>query len=828
MSRLYVLLALFISFSAAVRAADLTHAPSDQLLSTYKQLRSLQGSTQGALTENVVFKRDAATFTFTEGKLTFAAPVAGRVMGVVFEGRGTFELDPPGEIEQRQIARYGGGPKLVDSFRRAVFFFSDDSYKQLQSLLNMGQSGSPEEATKAFADAQGIYQNSFNDWWSNARAGNPQMQNLAARLLSDLTDSSSRGLFLADFKGEHSGDLLFQISWNRPSILLPYENIGDEVMLLHINRNGYYEWMAGFHLADEYASSPHPDHRTLLAHCLQETVDLDVSKDNRVSATAEMKYQVNEGAPRLLPLKLQGVLRISEVMDGTGQKLVFIQEDRKLDNDPWIILPAPARVGTPGTVKITYQEDSTHDSHIIENRGSGLFFVGARESWFPSFGAFDDRTNFVVNVHSPKKYKFLATGEPEKSQKEKDFQVTDWKSDIPLSVIGFNYGDFVAKSQSDRALTVTAYAGKEIPDELKSLQDSLAVAHLAHPGLGSVEGRLGIMTGGFNTASNAQYAANISFQALKFFEYCFGSLPFKHVSVTEQPVRGFGQSWPTLIFLPYDSLLDTTTRQSLHLQDSGEAREFYNLVAVHEMAHQWWGHVVGWKTYHDQWLSEGFAEFSASLYLRQFEPKKLESFWEMKRQQLLSKDRAGHRPVDVGPLWLGAQLPSYHEPDLYRNLIYNKGAYVLEMLRAIMYNSKLKNPNEPFLVMMRDFVSTYAGKSASTEDFRRIVEKHMGRPMDWFFTEWVYGTETPHYSYKVGMRDLGQGKTELSLSVTQSRVSRDFRMSVPIDVFIKGQPHQVGLATLQGSQTINGKVVLGFRPEKVELDADKSVLCTMQ
>ena len=79
----------------------------------------------------------------------------------------------------------------------------------------------------------------------------------------------------------------------------------------------------------------------------------------------------------------------------------------------------------------------------------------------------------------------------------------------------------------------------------------------------------------------------MSYSALKLYEYYFGSLPFRTVSVTEQPVRVFGQSWPTLIFLPYDSLPDATTRHSLGRQDFPEEREFYNVVAVHEMAHQW-------------------------------------------------------------------------------------------------------------------------------------------------------------------------------------------------------------------------------------------------
>jgi Peptidase family M1 domain len=831
MVRRAFLLVLLMGLPLAGLPADLATASCEQLLQVYQQLRSLQGSPQGAVAENVVFKRDAATFTFLDGRLTFAAPVEGHVLGAVFVGRGTFELRPPTAIGQRQISRFSGGPMLRDTFRQAVFFFSDGSLEQLQPQVRMRSDADAAQASKAFADAEGMYQETYNDWWSNVRSHNPRMRNLAARLLSDLTDPSSRGLFLADFKAEHAGDLLFQISWNRPSILLPDVNSGDEVMLLHTYRNNYYEWWAGFHLAEEYAQSPHPDHRTLVAHCSRETVDLDLSKDNHISATAEMEFQVQEGAPRLLPFNLRGVLRISGIEDASGKKLSFIQEDRKLDNDPWLILPEPAVAGKTYKVKISYREDSTRDSRIISQQGSGLYFVGARESWFPSFGAFDDRTNFVLNIHSPKKYQMVASGELGKSEKTKDSVETEWKTDLPLGVIGFNYGQFVEKKKSDAQLTVTAYSGKEVPDELKAVDAQLEQMEIAagpQGGQGGLAGRLGIMTGGFDTAANTQYAAGVSFQALKLDEFFFGKLPFKSVAVTEQPVRGFGQSWPYLIFLPYDSLLDSTTRQSLRLQNAPEAREFYNIVAVHEMAHQWWGHLVGWMTYHDQWLSEGMAEFSASLYLRQFEPKKLDSFWDLKRKWLLSKDAEGHRPVDVGPIWLGAQLPSYHEPELYRILVYDKGAYVLEMLRTLMRDPTSKNPDARFIATMHDFTSTYAGKNASTQDFQRMVEKHMGRSMDWFFNEWVYGTETPHYDFKYSLTDAGGGKTRLQMSVTQSGVSDSFRMEVPVDALVNGRTIRLGLMGVQGSRTATGSLVLPVRPNRVVLDAGRSILCTLR
>jgi hypothetical protein len=630
----------------------------------YSQLRQLRLGEQSAVAENFVWRREAGTFRFRDGRFSFAAPVGGRVVAAVFIGQASFELNPPTPIARRQISRFTREAKLEDSFRKAVFFFTDDSWAELGKLVQVAAAGDSQAAGKLLESAQRKYAESFNGWWANSRKGNFAMRNVPARMLADLTDLSSRGFFLADFEGERYGNLLYHVSWNRDPVVLPGFATDEEVILVHYQRDNYYEWWGGFHREDEYRRSAFPEHRALVARCHRERLEAEISPDNRLSAAAELEVQVPGGSVRLLPLNLEGVLRIESLTDAAGNNLRFIQEARELDSDPWVILSETPAANRVYNLRLRYQEDSTHDSRIIHQQGAGLYYVTARESWFPSFGDFDDRTQFSLSFRSPKKFKFVATGRMTQSEKKGDFFQTRWESEIALGVVGFNYGDFVEGVKSDANLSVTAYSGKEVPDELKGLQAAIDMAELSQ-GTGhmsNLAGRLGIPTEGFNTSRLVGYAAEVSFQALKLFESYFGLLPFKNVSVTEQPVRGYGQSWPTLIFLPYDSLLDATTRHGLRLQDTAEAREFYNIVAVHEMAHQWWGHLVGWKTYHDQWLSEGFAEFSAALFLRKFDPKKWNGFWELKKKWLLSSNQAGHRPTDVGPLWLNYQLNAHLEP----------------------------------------------------------------------------------------------------------------------------------------------------------------------
>ncbi len=818
-TRLWMLL-LCLSLYASTRAADLPTAPSEDLLKVYAQLRALHGSEQWAITENVEWQRDAATFTLVDGHLTFAQPVAGRVLAAYFEGQGKIQLKPPTSALQHQIARFAGGPVLQDEFKEAVFFFTDDSWEQLQKLVKIRPGASAATATHAFEAAQKKYRESFNDWWENEQKGNLVMRNLAARMLADLTDPSSQGFFLADFKGHHHGDLLYHISWNRDPLLLPGFANDEEVMLIHYNRNEYFEWWAGFHRSEEYAHTAWPEHRTLLAHCRQENIDAEIGKDNRLSATADMDFEVPGGTARLLPLSLSGVLRISSLQDAQGKKLAFLQEARNLDSDPWVILSEPATAGKAYSLKIAYDEDSSHESRIVHQRGSGLYYVTARESWFPSFGAFDDRTRYTLHFLSPKKFQFVGTGRLVKSGKDKEGLETNWDSDVPLSVVGFNYGDFVEKSHSDSDLTVTAYGGKEIPDELKGLSSAIDMAELSSgiAGPRNLDGQLGIARGGFSTSANTQYAADISFQALKLFQYYFGKLPFKTIAVTEQPIRGYGESWPTLIFLPYDSLLDGTTQHQLHLADSAEKREFYNLVAVHEMAHQWWGHAVGWKTYRDQWMSEGFAESSAALYLKKLHPKDFRAFWDLKRKWLLSKNPEGHRPVDVGPLYLNYQLNAHLEPRTSTELIYYKGAYVLEMLRALLEDPRQPEPDARFIAMMHELVTSFANRNASTADFQRITEKYVAGSMDWFFNQWVYGMEVPELEFKYTLQPGDSGKTVLHMSLTQAGVSDQFESRVPIYLTLGGNPQRLGFLKIKGSTSTQGEVTLPVHPDKVSID----------
>src|SRR5207253_5484196 len=163
--------------------------------------------------------------------------------------------------------------------------------------------------------------------------------------------------------------------------------------------------------------------------------------------------------------------------------------------------------------------------------------------------------------------------------------------------------------------------------------------------------------------------------SIRLFTHWFGEAPYGRIAITQQPQPNFGQSWPTLVYLPIISFFDATQRYMLLSRISGQLNEFLDEVTAHEVSHQWWGHIVGWASYHDQWLSEGFAVFSAGVYLQATEqsPDKYLTYWQHARERILNKNAFGRRANDAGPIWLGLRLDTFKTQRAYANLVYPKG-----------------------------------------------------------------------------------------------------------------------------------------------------------
>ncbi|MGH7536639.1 MAG: M1 family aminopeptidase, partial [Gemmatimonadales bacterium] len=115
----------------------------------------------------------------------------------------------------------------------------------------------------------------------------------------------------------------------------------------------------------------------------------------------------------------------------------------------------------------------------------------------------------------------------------------------------------------------------------------------------------------------------------------------------------------------------------------------------------------------------------------------------------------------------------------YDIIVYKKGAWALHMLRVLMLDLKTMNEDR-FTAAMRDFFQTYSGKRASTDDFRRTIERHTGSDMQWFFRQWIYAAEVPSYRVAWRSEPAENGQVRVKLRVRQEGVPDDFLMYVPV------------------------------------------------
>jgi hypothetical protein len=826
MSRRTLFRGLFsLTFSAAITLMVPAQVPTPAVSGEskansdviYQQIRSKSESPedfsgQVATVSGLVLRRDAATFKFNSGEIYFLTPVEGRTIGAVFLGDVEMTLTPPTEAEKRSLATFTESDGFVERFTRLVMHFTDGTLQEIQKVPGVQMSTSASQSAKAreaYRDIQSLLRKDIR-------------YNIDLRTLGDIYEPTRQGFFIAFPGGGRFDRLVYVLD----PLGIP-EVAPEQVALYSYSATQGGIW-AAFHQNSEYEKGiarTSQDRRLydITHHKIDGTI-----QGTRITAVDQITLRTLVPGTRVLPFELFRSLRVSRVKDDQGRELSFIQEKKDEDADFGIVLPQALEAGKTYTLTVEYEgEDALKDS------GGGNFILLPRLSWYPNnAGAqFGDRALFAITFRYPKDYIFVGTGALDGPEVlEGGLKVAKWTSgNTELAVAGFNFGKFKRKDlvDSETGYGIEFYANKEVPDELKELEmylDELARDKQHITGI----------TGKFSTAGMADTALNDTQNALRIFTAYFGKLPYTRIALTQQPTWNFGQAWPTLIYMPYVAFIDSTHRTQVAGAQFG-ANTFWRYVGPHETAHQWWGHVVGWSSYRGQWMSEGFAEFSTSLYVQYVhkDMTKFNDFWDEQRKLITNAtpQTKGRKPYTVGPITQGYRLDSGKTPNIARSMIYPKGAYILHMIRMMMFDHR-GGGDARFREMMTDFVKTNFNKNVSTAEFKASIEKHMtpqmdldknGR-MDWFFNQWVYGTEIPAYrlDYQTGSAD---GKATLTLKVTQSGVSDDFRMLVPFYAdFGKGWT-RLGAVKLVGNSSVDiPNIQLPQAPKRVTLSALNDVL----
>jgi hypothetical protein len=738
-------LALGLLVLALLPAALAAQGPAESYAQRFTEVMNLAPTARRVATvSGFVLERDRGRFTLESGMLYLLTPVGGRTVAAQFKGRGRFALTPPSAIERARLRRFSGADSLVTGFTDLVLFFADSTEAELVRRLSFGPGEPPSSA--------GPIRRALD------YEGDEKHQYLDPDIMEVMLNGQESDMFHAYLAGGDGDPWMFSVN---PSLV-------EGVQLSRRARGTGFtrisEVAAQFPRLGAPPARVGGGERTRQAEVSHYAIETRLPRTGagNVNFSAVARMDITSAAPigPWVAFALYYKLEVDSARwkDGTPAVVFKGKESPAL----WVNLGTPLGAGETRTLELFYHGD-------LVDRFGEWFFIKSSASWYPRALEGRSAATFELTYHTPKSYLFASAGELVDSVESNGTVTTRWVAPAPIRNASFNLGRF-------EHFPFEGPAGMPV---------TLLFSEAGHRELSGSAGSASRMT--------KQVGEDIA-SSMKFFHHVFGEPQMKAFYATEIPY-GHGEAFPGLIHLSFMTFMGAADKELWARQGMDE------WFRAHEVAHQWWGIGVDFSTYHDQWLSEGFASFAGLWYLQTARKDNTKYFEMLSRW----RNEISRRGTEPGPVWLGYRAARINQDDNDYNLIvYQKGAWVVHMLRILMLDMKTMSEDR-FTNMMRDFFATYRGKRASTDDFRRIVEKHAGTDMGWFFDQWVREPAIPTWRVSHRTEPVDGGKYRMTLRVDQENVPETFRMYVPVTV------------DLGGKQVVRARVQVTGRSSRIEL-----------
>ncbi len=450
-------------------------------------------------------------------------------------------------------------------------------------------------------------------------------------------------------------------------------------------------------------------------------IDANLDPDLRLKVVTKMRA-TPAVATRALPFDISRQMQITGArVDGSAAE-VFQRESlrsgliRNTGNDTVLIVAAEV-LAAGKEVEVEIQ----HEGNVVLDAGNNVYYVGARASWYPSRG--HQFASFDLTFNYSKDLDLVSTGHIVEDRTEGDRRITRRQTGIPVRLAGFNLGVY-QRTKITRAGTVIEICANRRAE--RALQPS-PPPPITQP-LSPFPRRRGELPSISNdivrqpdpTARLEPFAEDIA-SALEFMSARFGPPPLRTLTIS--PVPGaFGQGFPGMIYLSTLSYFGANEASLRGLSDQQQLF-FREILYAHEIAHQWWGNVVTAGGYHDEWLMEALAQYSALLHLEKRKgTKPVEQVLDQYRGDLLAKTERGDTIESTGPIVLGSRLNSSQAQAAWRIITYEKGSWIVHMLRRQMGDAR-------FLAMLSELRKRFEGKRLTTESFRTFAAGFLPPPI---------------------------------------------------------------------------------------------------
>ena len=776
----------------SVAQVRVTYPPlpqSQQISATlrlYHELRSVGlDRTHLYRAREIAIDREDLHLYLTNGTLAFTRAVDGRVTGALFEGEGEILLKPPDQVERHSLGLFTGVGVLTETFTGVYLRFNDDTYEELlPNLLPIeGESepmATPEATVESLAEIDSL------------------------RLLCSFTSDQKIGGDAGDrylharIAGTHMG--IFDVVYDT----MTEEQISVGKLTTQNNVSYYNIWMSFPARRARLEKDPStriidPWKSFLSVRIAESDISARLLPPEEIEAEANLQLRVKNGGQKLLFFELARSLKVSEV-SSNGKRLEFIQNEslegselaRRGNDEIAVVFPEQLKSGSEVQLTLKYR------GLVMTQAGTGLLYVGARGTWYPNRGM--AMGNFKLEFRWPSEWTLVATGKRESLESRGRELVGRWASEAPIPLAGFNLGIYSKKSAHAGNVVVESYAttGMEYSFPKPQVAGRSIGSPLNRRSNDTDETAIVLPPAAFNPAEAGQTVAEQSARAIEQFSKWFGAFPYPSLSLTQFP-GNYSQGWPGLVFLSGTVFLPASDKARLHM-DPFSTVIYDEVMAPHETAHQWWGNLVSWHGYRDQWWVEALANYSALMLLEREHPREFKLVMDRYRDDLLKASTSGKPYMDAGPVMLGLRLSSSEFPNGYLHISYGRGTWLIHMLRCMMRNSdkasppaargviSTRNPDEAFLRALHKIRDRYAYKEMTTTEMLKVFEEELPdsvkfegkKSLQWFTEGWLDGIAVPTLSLSE-VKISGAGTTpHATFTITQRDAPKELVTLLPI------------------------------------------------
>ncbi len=764
--------------------------------------------------------RPAIHITLEDGTIAFTKDVMGKITGAFFEGDGEVLLVPANEVERRSMSLFTGMAILEERFSTAYFRFNDNTAIELQPGLR-----APEDA-EAFVAR----------WNETARSMAPVDAMRLLATFSEMLPTADQQLSRNSPPANSADRLLHaRLQGNALGVfdLLYDSTAGEQVEAGQAKtKDGtvYYDVWTSFSAGITARGRPavaqtlptEIESREDPISVGSYVINAEVKPPKELDAEVNLNLEVLRDGSQFLVFELSRFLKIQSVEEN-GRAVEYIQNPAvegtqlaRSGNDlVAVILSEPARKGQKISLRFVY------GGEVLAEAGNGLLYVGERGNWYPNRGL--AMSDYDLTFHYPQGWTLVATGKPSELPKtisETHFsrqiapgdQVGRWVSERPIPIAGFDLGKYVRAAALAGNVHVDTYATVGVERGFPNTSVQIE----PEPQTRTVPLPLPGATLPLSPARNAAAVAESTARAIRYYADRFGPFPYGNLALTQLPGRE-SQGWPGLIFLSSYVFLTPEERREIHMNPSQELID--QQIPAHETAHQWWGDLVTWRTYRDQWFSEGLANYSALMILRERNPAGFRQVMEKYRQDLLAQNKEGNVRKDAGPVTLGSRLLSSSFPEGYEAISYGRGTWLFYMLHSMMQDAaaqtERKSPRheggeDPFVRALRKIRERYQGQAISTRQLLDVFAeglppslRYEGKSsLDWFMDGWINGTSLPKLELHA-VKFTPNGTGIVVNGMIQQKDSPDTLVtSVPIYALISGRtPVLLGRVFADGPDT---------------------------